>query len=216
VAADHPYRSEVRLRVTVVDNATNTVLYDQIKTGEDKTWGGNQNPENDVQVFRGALRRAVYAFLQDPSFPASLGTLAMAATEVPVVQPPPPEVLVPGPPGPPMPPQPPLPPQPQPVYTPPVALAPAPAGALIGRATLAGGLSPHRVYLYNDGQVDWTNCDLQLSNGLHYPMARLRAGRSDGIAYFKFIPRGPVVIAPVESITLRCAEGASTFPFTYE
>jgi hypothetical protein len=220
VDADHSYRSEVRLRVTVVDNASNTVVYDQVKTGQDKTWGGNQNPENDIQVFRAAMRRAVLAFIQDPAFPASLGTLAVPAPPpADAQQPQPPQVLVPTP-APSMPPQPPEPPMPppSPVYTPPAAVAvgPAPDGALIGRASTSGGPKPRRIYLYNDGQVDWTNCDLQLSNGLHYPMARLRAGRSDGIAYFKFGPPSASAAAPPENVTLRCTEGAATFPFSYQ
>ncbi len=78
--------------------------------------------------------------------------------------------------------------------------------ALKGRAEGRGG----GVLLFNDGDRDWSECDLIKPNGNHFQQGALKAKSSDSIRGGLFRPReGP------ELITLTCAQGALTQPVPF-
>jgi hypothetical protein len=63
------------------------------------------------------------------------------------------------------------------------------------------------VFLYNEGAVDWTGCDVIKPNGNHFFQGGLKAHANDSIRGGLFKPpNGP------EQITLTCAQGAVTQP----
>jgi len=75
--------------------------------------------------------------------------------------------------------------------------------ALKGRAEGRGG----GVLIFNDGDRDWTECDLIKPNGNHFKQGPLKAKTSDSVRAGLFRPReGP------EIIQLVCAQGAMSQP----
>jgi hypothetical protein len=109
----------------------------------------------------------------------------------------------------------------------PAAAKPAPvaaAGAVEAPAAAAPGLKGHaafggigpakRITLYNDSSAPWTNCELRLPNNRHYRMASLRAGDQEGVMITRFSQDGTELDRPLDSIAVRCDQGASRFSFS--
>ncbi|MBL8950678.1 MAG: hypothetical protein JNK82_07875 [Myxococcaceae bacterium] len=75
--------------------------------------------------------------------------------------------------------------------------------ALKGRAEGRGG----GVLIFNDGERDWSDCDLIKPNGNHFKQGALRAKASDSVRAGLFRPR-----EGAEIISLTCAQGAMSQP----
>ena len=80
---------------------------------------------------------------------------------------------------------------------------PGKANALHGRAEGRGS----GVLIFNDGNTDWTKCDLIKPNGNHFMQGDLRARSSDSVRGGLFRPR-----EGAEIITLTCMQGAMSQP----
>lgn len=81
---------------------------------------------------------------------------------------------------------------------------PGKSKTLVGHV-VAGGAGG--VFLHNDGDTDWTQCDLIKANGNHFLQGTLRAHSSDSVRGGLFKPpTGP------ELIVLTCAQGAMSQP----
>lgn len=81
---------------------------------------------------------------------------------------------------------------------------PGKSRTLVGHV-VAGGAGG--VFLHNDGDTDWTQCDLIKPNGNHFLQGTLRAHSSDSVRGGLFRPpTGP------ELIVLTCAQGAMSQP----
>ena len=67
--------------------------------------------------------------------------------------------------------------------------------------------------LWNDEQFDWSKCSVSLPGGLTYTLSQLKSGDRESIALSNFAQQGPERDLPRDSVTVRCAQGASKFLF---
>ncbi len=93
--------------------------------------------------------------------------------------------------------------------------APSAAGprALVGAASVAGVGPLKRIKVYNRSKVDWHGCDVRLPNNRHYRLGNLQADSSEGILWFRFEADGVERDLPLDSVAVKCTEGAARFVF---
>ncbi len=96
---------------------------------------------------------------------------------------------------------------------PPAPPAAAPSGILRGRATYKGAGPWMVLALFNDEAFDWTKCTVSLPGNLFYSLSHLKAGDRESIALSNFVQQGPDREVRKDSVTVRCAQGASKFMF---
>ena len=94
------------------------------------------------------------------------------------------------------------------------AVAAAPTGGILrGRATFKGAGPWMVLTVWNEETFDWTKCSLSLPGNLVYSLAHLKAKDHESIALSNFVQQGPERDVPRDSVTVRCAQGASKFMF---
>jgi hypothetical protein len=96
-----------------------------------------------------------------------------------------------------------------------LSVPPPPGSAPILRGHAAfNGAGPWMVLrLWNDESFDWSKCSVTLPGGLVYTLNHLKAGDRESIALSNFVQQGPERDVPKDSVTVRCAQGASKFLF---
>lgn len=88
-------------------------------------------------------------------------------------------------------------------------------GALKGRAAI-GGIGPvQRITIFNDGTVNWSNCELRLPTNKHYKMAALRGNDQEGIMITRFTQDGTELDKPLDAISIKCDQGQAKFVFSH-
>ena len=82
---------------------------------------------------------------------------------------------------------------------------------LKGSAKIIGFGPARQITLNNDGDDDWTKCELRLPTNQHYMLQRLEKGDHESIVLPKFKQDGPEYDKPLDQITVTCEQGAGTF-----
>ena len=85
---------------------------------------------------------------------------------------------------------------------------------LRGRAELGGIGHLKRFTIYNDSNINWTNCELRLANNQHFWLGFLRMGDQDGVMITRFTQDGVELDRDIDWIWVRCTEGESRFNFS--
>ena len=88
------------------------------------------------------------------------------------------------------------------------------AGGLFGEASVAGLGPMKRITVYNRSKLDWHRCEVRLPNNRRFKLGNLQAESSEGILWFRFEADGEERDVPLDSVTVRCSEGAGRFVFS--
>ena len=94
-------------------------------------------------------------------------------------------------------------------------LALAGSGSLKGHVKVLGfGPLTKKMILYNEGSTAWTQCELRLPNNKHYKLPKLDAADQERILFSRFVQDGTAYDKPIDSVTVKCAEGEAKFTFS--
>jgi hypothetical protein len=83
--------------------------------------------------------------------------------------------------------------------------------ALEGSAKIIGFGPARQITVNNDGDTDWTGCELRLPTNKRYLLKFLQAHDHESVVLPKFNQDGVELDKPLDQITVKCEQGTGTF-----